>query len=261
MAASGCIHDSPRVAAARPVLFDRAIVLNQHTLALHFSAPGPVSRPLLVYATGDGGWRGKDLAAYRRLVEWGYPTVGFSAPDYLKHLARGAETTTPGQLAADYVAIIEAAKKYLRLKPPTKVILVGISRGAGLSVVAAGQRAVQAEVGGVVAIGLTREEEYVRWHLRRRSHPPGSLGVMLEVYEYLPRLGPLPLAVVQSTHDNYLPADAARPLFGPDTERRQFRAVEARNHSFGGAREEMYDTVQGSLDWIDGLIATTEDRQ
>lgn len=249
------------MAAAPPTLFNRAVVLNGHPLVLHLSAPGPSARPLLVYATGDGGWRGKDLAAYRRLITWGYPTVGFSAPDYLKHLKGGASTTTPGRLAADYLAIIGAARQYLQVPAATRVILVGVSRGAGLSVVAAGQRTVKEKIAGVVAIGLTKEEEYVRWHLRRRSHPPDPPGVMLEVYAYLPRLGSLPIAVVQSTHDDYLPADAARPLFGPDTDRRQFRAVDARNHSFGGAREEMYDTVQGSLDWIDGLIETAEDRK
>jgi hypothetical protein len=60
--------------------------------------------------------------------------------------------------------------------------------------------------------------------------------------------------VIQSTHDSYLPADAARVLFGPDTERRQFHAIEARDHSFGDARAALYDAIQASLIWIDGLI-------
>ena len=78
---------------------------------------------------------------------------------------------------------------------------------------------------------------------------------MVQVYDYLPRLGDLPIAVVQSTHDNYLPAADARTLFGPDTARRRFQAIDARNHSFAGARDDMYRAIAGSLDWIDTLIS------
>ena len=71
---------------------------------------------------------------------------------------------------------------------------------------------------------------------------------MLDIYEYLPRLGAVPISVIQSTHDSYLPADAARALFGADTDRRQFHAVEARNHSFSRrARPLLYETLHASL--------------
>jgi hypothetical protein len=77
---------------------------------------------------------------------------------------------------------------------------------------------------------------------------------MVEVYEYLPRLAGIPIAVIQSTHDNYLPAADARALFGPDTPHRWFQPIQARNHSFGGARPQMYQAMQRSLDWIQDLI-------
>jgi hypothetical protein len=80
---------------------------------------------------------------------------------------------------------------------------------------------------------------------------------MIETYEYLPLLGAEPVSVIQSTHDSYLPAGAARVLFGPDTERRQFHAIEARDHSFGDARAAMYDAILASLAWIDGLNPDT----
>jgi hypothetical protein len=84
---------------------------------------------------------------------------------------------------------------------------------------------------------------------------------VIETYKYLQRLGTQPISVIQSTHDSYLPADAARMLFGPDTERRQFHAIEASNHSFGDARAAMYDAIQASVIWIDGLISDTSRRQ
>lgn len=251
----GCAARAHRPAAAA-VPEDRSIVLNGHALRLHFANPSADrSRPLLVYATGDGGWHRKDLAAYQHLVSSGDPIVGFDAHDYVTHLGAADATTTPGRLAADYARIIETARSALQLPADRPVVLVGVSRGAGLSVVAAGQRALRRNISGVVAVALTREEEYVKWfrRLRRRTARPPAR-VMVEVYDYLPRLADMPIAVIQSTRDNYLPADAARALFGPDTPHRWFQPIQARNHSFGGARPQLYDAVQRSLDWIQGLI-------
>jgi hypothetical protein len=241
---------SPRV----PPIPDRFITLNGHDLRLHFSrGTQEPDRPLLVYATGDGGWHRKDLAAYHHLVSLGYPTVGFDARDYVTHLGAAEATTTPRRLAADYERIIETARIALQLPAHYPVVLVGISRGAGLSVVAAGQHDLRPSISGVLAVALTKEEEYVKVRrVRGRAAPPE----MVEVYDYLHRLADMPIAVVQSTRDGYLPADRARALFGPDTPHRWFQPIDADNHSFGGARAELYDAMGRALLWIDGLLKT-----
>lgn len=174
--------------------------------------------------------------------------MGFDARDYVTHL--GEEATTPARLAADYERIINTAREVLHVSAASPVVLVGVSRGAGLSVVAAGQRALRKSIAGVVADALTHEEEYVRWYRRlRRGH--GARGrVIVDVYKYLPRLGDMPLAVIQSTRDNYLPAAAARALFGPDTAHRRFQAIEAGTHSFRGARSRLYDAMKQAIGWI-----------
>ncbi len=241
--AQGCVHRLPQRAPALLQSTDD-VTLNGFPVTLHLVRPiAPQARPLLIYATGDGGWRGKDLDLFRHLASWGYAVAGFSAPQYVKHLRGDAETTTPALLARDYTAIIAAARRDLTLPASTAVILIGVSRGAGLSVVAAGQQAMQQALDGVVVMGLTKEEEHVRWRRRRQS-------TELEIYDYLPRLGNVPVSVIQSTHDNYLPAEQARTLFGADTDRRQFHAIEARNHSFSGARTALYETLRSSLEWV-----------
>lgn len=252
LALGGC---APRVhlpgAALAP---DREIVLNAHALTLHLANPhGRVDLPLLVFATGDGGWHRKDLDAWHHLALWGYPAVGFDARDYVTHLGADTETTTPAHLAADYVQIIGAARAALQLSPSHPVVLVGVSRGAGLSVVAAGERGLRPEIAGVLAVALTREEEYVKMRHRRRGRAP-SPPEMVQVYDYLPRLGDLPLAIVQSTRDNYLPAAEARTLFGPDSAHRRLTLIEASNHSFSDARDALYRAMEGSLEWIGGQI-------
>ena len=231
----------------RPLVPDGRASFNGHRLELHFAnATVPEPRPLVVFATGDGGMHRKDLDMYGRLAAWGYPLVGFDARDYVKHLGP-SETTTPERLAQDYRQIIAAAHEALHLEPGRRVVLVGVSRGAGLSVVAAGE--LRDVVSGVVAVALTREEEYVRWYRRLRVLPRRA--VMVDVEEYLPQLGDMALAVVQSTRDKYLRAADARVLLGPDGPRRWLQEVDARNHSFGGARDPMYQALHRAIRWIE----------
>jgi pimeloyl-ACP methyl ester carboxylesterase len=243
LALSGCAtHPAPAIP-------DQFISLNSHSLRLHLENSGAApKRPLLVYATGDGGMHRKDLDTYRHLAALGDPIVGFDARDYVKHLGNDTRTTTPERLAHDYSEIILRARQALGLDAQCSVVLVGVSRGAGLAVVAAGQ--LRDSISGVVAVALTQEEEYVRWHrhLVLESRPR----VMVDVYEYLAELGHLPTAVVQSTRDQYLPAAKAREQFGPDTPYRWLQEIEARNHNFTGARCQMYAAVESAVSWITG---------
>jgi fermentation-respiration switch protein FrsA (DUF1100 family) len=251
-AAAACAHTVP---LRRPVPdpFVRTVTLYGHPLELHLATLGSAHEPLVVFATGDGGWRGYDLDTYRHLVSWGYPVAGFSAPEYIKYLRGEDETTTPVRLATDYMLMVELARRELRLPGNTPVILVGVSRGAGLSVVAAGQRLLQPELAGVLAVALTREEEHVRFRRRRSSTASGE-SLMLQTYEYLPNLDVVPLEVIQSTNDNYVTAAQARELFGRDTAHRRLVPIESRNHSFSDAREQLYAAMEQSLQWLRGTI-------
>jgi hypothetical protein len=262
LAASGCAHLAAVRPTEKPIEFQRTITFYEHPLDVHLARPAhpQTGAPLVLYATGDGGWRGKDVDTYRRMIAWGYPVAGFSAPSYLKHLGFVSGTTTPGRLARDYQRLIEFAKAYLRLPPETRTILVGVSRGAGLAVVAAGRPEINAELAGVVAVALTKEEEYVRSYRVRRGKSPADMPtrelVDFQTYEHLGRLRALPLVVIQSTGDSYLPADAARQLFGPDTALRRFFAVPSRDHSFSNARQALFDQMASALAWMSGRPAT-----
>jgi len=244
--ASGCATHSP------PAVPDRAASVNNHQLTLHFAnANAPPTRPLLMFATGDGGMHRKDLDLYRHIEAWGYPVVGFDARDYVKHLGT-SEVTTPERLAEDYQCVIAAARDALHLETARPIILIGVSRGAGLSVVAAGQ--LHDAVSGVVAIALTREEEYVRWvhHVLPRRE------VMVEIEEYLPELGELPLAVVQSAHDKYMPGPTARAVLGPDGPHRWLQVIQSSNHSFRDARDEMYEATRRAIAWIERAMTVSK---
>ena len=236
--APGCATHPP------PTVPDRATSFNNHQLTLHFANASAPAKPLLVFATGDGGMHRKDLHLYRHLEAWGYPVVGFDARDYVTHLGP-SDVTTPEQLSEDYRRMIAAARDALHLDAARPVILVGVSRGADLAVVAAGQ--LHDMIAGVVAIALTREEEYVRWVHHVLPHREA----MVDIEEYLPELRELPMAVVQSAHDTYMPGSSARAILGPDGPHRWLQIIPSRNHSFSDARNEMYDATERAIEWVE----------
>ena len=79
---------------------------------------------------------------------------------------------------------------------------------------------------------------------------PGAHRWPFDTYAHIRRLGSLPCAVIQATHDNYLPAAGARQLFGPDTPVRRFYAVEAKNHRFSGGESAFDAALRDAMQWI-----------
>jgi dienelactone hydrolase len=230
-------------------------------LELRLSRPKDAANSdvLVVYATGDGGWRGLDEDIFKWICAWNYPAVGFSSKGYLKNLGYIGDTTTPRRLVADFKTIIQFAEQKLEMRQSTRIVLVGLSRGAGLAVVAAGQGELKPDLAGVLAIALTKEEEHVVHYRRRRAQPgqPKQELLVIQTYEYLPRIDSVPVMVIQSTNDGYLPAGAARALFGPDTEMKKLLPINARNHGFSGGCFDLYSGTKSGLDWIYGFRKTS----
>jgi Bacterial virulence protein (VirJ) len=254
---TACAHRVPPFDPDAPLRIEGEIAFDrfdsQIRIELHMSRPCATdpAHPLIVFATGDGGWRGNDRTAFERMARWGYPMAGFSSPAYLRHVAIPVHETTPRDVARDVARIIMTAKTRMGLDESTRTILVGVSRGAGLTVAAAGEPGLQPSLAGVVAVALTREEEYVHRLTRKRKAPqnPPEM-VMIDNYEYLPRLRGLPLSIIQSVHDGYLPAEEARRLLGPDSGLRQLHPISSKNHDFSDAREPLYLQLQRSLEWV-----------
>jgi hypothetical protein len=266
LCAAACLSRSPTLEpGTRATLFVRDVPLDTERIEVHLvrAAGAGGRRPLLLYATGDGGWRSADRGLFQHLARWGYPVAGFSARHYLEHL--GFAATTPAHVAEDYGHLIAFAKHALELPGDTPTVLVGFSRGSGLAVVAAGQPELQPSLGGVLAVALTDEEEYVREHGTRADRDRRDVSAperaALRPYDHLARLDRLPVAVIQSTEDGYLPAAQARQLFGPDDERRRFHAIRAGNHTFAGARDALYEQARVALEWIVACGPGTEPAQ
>ncbi len=247
LAASTCASDGRPSAMPPGAQLETSVTRHDHTLAIH-AIPSRTHEtgPLILFVTGDGGWDA-DQPLFDELVSWGYPTAGFSAPDYASHLPPPSHTIDPRGLTDDYLAILASAEQTLHLGRRTRVVLVGFSRGSGLDVAAAIDSRLRRRLAGLLTVALTGEEEHVY------ERPPGAMRttpVMFLTYEALPRLGSLPVAVIQLTRDEYLPAAEAVRRFGPDTPVRWFKTINAVDHGFSDKLDALHAAMKTGFDWI-----------
>ena len=232
--------------AARPAVGPQ-VELRGKRLTVHL-AQGTTNRggPLLLYVTGDGGWPG-DERLFERMAPWGYPMAAIDAIDYIDSINTPRRELTPAAVAADLQEIIRTARRGLELPADRPTVLVGFSRGASLTVAAATQKALRASLRGVLLLSLGPVEVFVAEEIPAM---PVSTSRQFRTYEALPRLESLRVAVIQSTKDNILPASEAQRRFGPEGPTRRFRALNARDHSFGGSLAELTQEMRAAVDWI-----------
>ena len=130
---------------------------------------------------------------------------------YLSSFTSQRSTLRPEEEPADYRALTDVANKRTGRKP----ILIGVSEGAGLSVLAATDAATKAEIIGVIGLGLPDINELAwRWkdsliYLTHQApnEPSFSAAAIVD------RVAPLPLGAIHSTHDEFVPvADVERVL-------------------------------------------------
>jgi len=237
------------------------VPLHGQPLTLHLAATGvppATGVPLVLYASGDGGWFGAAVDMFHTIAAAGYPTVGLSSRSFLR-LERPREAPLDETLlATDYRAILDEARTDLHLQPDTPVILTGWSRGAAFAVIAAARLTSVTAVDGIIAIGLDDGED-LKVNAAASDEDDDADGddvatasaprSPFETYSLLRALDPLRVAVIQATHDGYLPAARARELFGSDTGARRLLTVEARNHRFSGGRDAFQAALLDALAW------------
>jgi hypothetical protein len=233
-----------------------SVLLHGKSLDLHVVAPRApaTSRVIVLYASGDGGWFGSAVDMFRQIAGAGYPTVGFSSRAFLKiERPRGA-LVTAAQLATEYEQIVAQARRTLGLDATSRVVLAGWSRGAAFSVLVGSEPAAHRDVLGVLAIGLDRGEDLAIDGAEDESDDgqaaPEGQRWPFDTYQRIAHLDAVPCAVIQATHDNYLPAARAQALFGPDTPMRRFYAIDAKNHRFSGGKAAFDSALLDALHWI-----------
>ena len=154
--------------------------------------------------------------------------------------------------AADEPSDLKTISDYANQYSPSKPILIGISEGAGLSVLAAADSITQRSIAGVIGIGLPdRNELGWRW---RDSLIYLTHGIPNEptfsAASFIGKVSPLPLALVHSTHDEFAPLADAQRMIGLGGDPKRLWVVDASDHRFSDNLSDFDQSLLAALDWV-----------
>lgn len=237
-----------------------SVAIGARTLDLHLAQRSSITpgQPLVIFASGDGGWFGSAIGMFDTIAAAGYPVVGVSSRSLLRTLRTEGRSISAVHIIDAYRRIIGAARTALQIPSDTAVIVAGWSRGAALSVIV-GAEDRSDDISGSIAIGLAAEED-LNVDLDSDDSDGGRPGVrsasQIDTYALLHHI-PRRVAVIQASGDAYLAADRARVLFGADSVDRRFFEVRASNHRFGGGGDAFRTALAQALNWIsldEGLL-------
>jgi fermentation-respiration switch protein FrsA (DUF1100 family) len=209
---------------------------------------GSRGREAVVVSSGDGGWIHLGPHVAEVLAAKGYFVVGVDARAYLASLTTDAEAVRPQDEPADFGVFIEYAARGNVGKP----VLIGVSEGAGLSVLAATDPGVKKVIAGVVGLGLGNVNE-LGWRWRdaiiyvTKGVPNEPTFATADIVD---RIAPLPLAAIQSTHDEFVPLPEVQRVMERAKEPKRLWIVEASDHRFSGNISEFDQRLLEALAWI-----------
>ncbi len=202
----------------------------------------------VVVTSGDGGFVHLAPAVAEFLASKGYFVVGVDAKAYLSSFTSGSKTLSPDDIPGDFRAFVDAARQGREVKVP----LIGISEGAGLSVLAATDPELQKALSGVIALGLPDVNELGwRWkdsiiYITHQAPNEPSF----HAGQYVAKLGSMPLAAIHSTHDEFVPVDTLNRVLGAVVPTRRVWLIEAADHRFSDNQPQLQKSLLEAMEWI-----------
>ena len=220
--------------------------LRGHVQLLHlYGTRG--GQPVIV-SSGDGGWMHLGPHVAEVLAARGCFVVGFDVKAYLESFTSGRTTLRPEDEPGDYKVLSDFAAAGSRARP----ILVGVSEGAGLSVLAATDPATRTAIGGVIGLGLPDINELGwRWKdsLIYITHGTPDEPTF-STASVIGRMSPSPLAVIHSTHDEFVPLAEVQRVLSAAREPRRLWIVSASDHRFSDNLAELDQRLEEALAWV-----------
>jgi fermentation-respiration switch protein FrsA (DUF1100 family) len=223
------------------------ISLRGHEQLLRIYGPA-TGRPIVV-SSGDGGWVHLGPHVAEVLAARGFYVVGFDVRAYLMSFTSSGGVLRAEDEPADYLVLAQAAAK----TTGRKSILVGVSEGAGLSVLAATDPRTKAAIAGVVGLGLPNLNELGwRWkdaliYLTHKvpNEPTFSAGAIVA------NVAPLPFAAIHSTHDEFVPVADIQAIVEKAAPPRRLWIVKASDHRFSDNVGEFDKRLLEAIEWVD----------
>ena len=243
-----CASMVAAMVAARPAWSQsrQMVTIRGHQQSLYIYGSGQ-GAPVIV-SSGDGGWIHLGPHVAELLAARGFYVIGFDVKAYLSSSTSERSTLRPEEEPADYRVLAEFATKATGKKP----ILIGVSEGAGLSVLAATDPKTRTGIAGVIGLGLPDLNELGwRWkdmliYLTHRPPNEPSFSAAAVVN----RLAPLPLAAIHSTHDEFVPVSDVERVLKAANEPKRLWLVNASNHRFGDNLAEFDRTLIEAIAWV-----------
>jgi pimeloyl-ACP methyl ester carboxylesterase len=234
------------VAATLRAQQPQTLALRGHEQTLHIYGSPPAD-PVIV-TSGDGGWvhLAPHIASF--LSRRGFYVVGFDAKAYLTSFTAGRSTLDPNLEPADYATLAAFARR----ATSKKAILIGVSEGAGLSLLAGTNERVKTLIGGIVGIGLPdinelgwRWQDSVIYFTHKVPNEPtfSSAAVAANVT-------PVPLAAIHSTNDEFVPIADVQRIMRNANEPKRLWIVSASDHRFSSNLPEFEANLLEALDWV-----------
>ena len=223
------------------------VVLRGHPQLVHVYGERGSGDPVIV-SSGDGGWIHLGPHVAETLAAQGYFVVGFNVRAYLSSFTSDARGLGVGDVPGDYRALVEYATR----GSPKRAILIGVSEGAGLSVLAAADPETQRRIGGVIALGLPERNELAwRW---KDSLIYVTHGVPNEptfrASAIVGQVTPIPLAAIHSTRDEFVPEAEVRSVMERASQPKRLWMVTASDHRFSDHVAEFDRTLLESIEWV-----------
>ena len=242
-------HMNQRAQTPRSATED-SIVIRGRSQVLHLYGTRGSGAPVVV-SSGDGGWVHLAPHVAEFLADKGFFVVGFDAKAYLESFTTGSSTLRTQDEPGDYRQLAEYAGHVSR-GSAQKPILIGVSEGAGLSVLAATDTQTKSRIGGVIGLGLPDINE-LAWRLKDSiiyithavpNEPTFSVAGIIE------RVSPLPLAAIHSTQDEFVPLAEAQKIMERADAPKKLWVVQASDHKFSGNIAEFDARLLEAIQWV-----------
>jgi len=215
----------------------------------HVYVYGPPGGAPVVVSSGDGGWVHLAPHVAAILAARGYRVVGVDVRRYLESFTSGRAVLSVEDEPGDYRALMHAA----RGDGSKKTILVGVSEGAGLSVLAAADATTKPAILGVVGLGLPDRNE-LGWRLRDAitylthrlpDEPTFSTAAIIA------NISPIPIAAIHSTHDEYVPIAEVQAILRHAAAPTRLWVIDAADHRFSDNLGEFDVKLLESMAWVE----------
>ena len=226
------------------------VAVRGQTLTVALYSPTGPGKGSIVIGSGDVGWVGLAVTVAEEFSAAGYAVVGINVRQYLAAFTAGKSHLSVADVPGDYRLLVERARA--RLPLPRPLVLAGVSEGAGLAVLAAADAKNHDWIDGVITMGLPAVSELAwrwsdvgAWILKRDAAEPS-----FSAFDYLPLVAPVPLWMIQSRRDEYVPpADYQRFAAIAGEPKRQV-LIDASNHRFTDRRADLHQAIADGLAWI-----------